>query len=304
MTWVLLALLAASADDRAADYVLGVDDVVVVRVLDLDEIKPDPLRIDMRGYINLPLVGRIQAGGRTVEQLEREIALRLDHVLHKPEVTVSVQEFRSQPVSLLGAVKNPGVMQVRGRKSLYEILSMAGGLNPDAGNWINITRRKESGPLPLKDVRQDDTGEFLIGRVAVKSVLEAKNPEENILIMPNDVISVPKAELVYVIGAVKRSGGFVLAEKEQVSALQALSLAEGLDRGASPKRAKILRQGKEGKRLEIAIDVKKIMSGKANDVPLVANDILFIPSSSMRTIGWRSLEAGMAIGTGWAIYRR
>mgnify|MGYP000312524630 CR=1 FL=1 len=150
---------------------------------------------------------------------------------------------------------------------------------------------------------QHDRGGWAAAAQA-KSVLEAKNPEENILIMPNDVISVPKAELVYVIGAVKRSGGFVLAEKEQVSALQALSLAEGLDRGASPKRAKILRQGKEGKRLEIAIDVKKIMSGKANDVPLVANDILFIPSSSMRTIGWRSLEAGMAIGTGWAIYRR
>lgn len=304
MTLALLMLLLAGAEDRREDYVLGIDDVVVVRVLDLDEIKPDPLRIDMRGYINLPLVGRIQAGGRTVEQLERDIALRLDSILHKPEVTVSVQEFRSQPVSLLGAVRSPGVMQVRGRKTLYEVLSMAGGLNPDAGNWINITRRKESGPLPLKEVRQDDTGEFLIGRVAVKSVMEAKNPEENILIMPNDVISVPKADLIYVIGSVKRSGGFVLAEKEQISALQALSLAEGLDRGASPTRAKILRQGADGKRQEIAIDIKKIMAGKANDVPLVANDILFIPSSSMRTVGWRTFEAGMAIGTGWAIYRR
>ncbi len=304
MIWLLVLLAISSSQDRPADYVLGVDDVVVVRVLDLDEIKPDPLRIDMRGFINLPLVGRIQAGGRTVEQLEREIALRLDNILHKPEVTVSVQEFRSQPVSLLGSVRNPGVLQVRGRKTLYEVLSMAGGLNPDAGNWIHITRRKEAGALPLKDVRQDDTGDFWIGRVAVKSVMEAKNPEENIVIMPNDVISVPKADLVYVIGAVKRSGGFVLAEKEQLSALQALALAEGLDRGAAPKSAKILRQGKEGKRQEIPIDIKKIMSGKASDVPLVANDILFIPSSSMRTVGWRTFEAGMAIGTGWAIYRR
>jgi polysaccharide export outer membrane protein len=109
---------------------------------------------------------------------------------------------------------------------------------------------------------------------------------------------------VYVIGAVKRSGGFVLAEKEQVSALQALSLAEGLDRGASPNRARILRQGKDGRRQEIGIDLKKIMSGKAKDVPLMANDVLFVPSSAMRTVAWRSLEAGMAIGTGWAIYRR
>jgi len=304
MRWILLALLIATAEDRPVDYVLGVDDVIVVRVLDLDEIKPDPLRIDMRGYINLPLVGRVQAGGRTVEELEKEIANRLDNILHKPEVTVAVQEFRSQPVSLLGSVRSPGVMQVRGRKTLYEVLSMAGGLNPDAGNWIHITRRKDAGPLPLKDVREDETGQYYIGRVTVKSVMEARAPEENIAVMPNDVISVPKADLVYVIGAVKRSGGFVLAEKEQVSALQALSLAEGLDRGASPNRARILRQGKDGRRQEIGIDLKKIMSGKAKDVPLMANDVLFVPSSAMRTVAWRSLEAGMAIGTGWAIYRR
>ena len=179
--------------------------------------------------------------GLSVEQLEAALTARLKEYLQDPVVTVSVSEFRSQPVSVLGAVNNPGVHQIRGRKTLFEVISEAGGLKNEAGNAIKITRRKEFGPIPLAGAAADPSGEFTVAEISVKSVMEARNPQENIQVQPNDVISVPRAELVYVIGAVKRAGGFVLSEREQISVLQALSMAEGLDRVASAPNARILR---------------------------------------------------------------
>ena len=158
---------------------------------------------------------------------------RFKAYVHDPVVTAGIAEFRSQPVSVLGAVKNPGVHQILGNKSLFEILSLAGGLSPDAGNIVNITRRKERGSIPLPTARPDATGEFIIADVGVKSILDAKNPEQNIVIQPDDVISVPRGDMVYVIGSVRRSGGFMLNEKEAISVLQALSMAEGLERTAA-----------------------------------------------------------------------
>ena len=297
---------APDAARRIASYVLGPEDQITVRVLDLDEFSPDNLpaiRVDMRGDVRLPLVGRLHVAGLTVEKLEGEIASRLGRLMNDPEVIVSVAEFRSHPVSVLGAVKNPGVLQITGRKTLFEVLSLAGGLNPDAGNTIKITRRLDQGPLPLPNVVRDPSGNFYVGQLNVRAVMEAKNPDENIEVLPNDVVTVPKADLVYVIGAVKRSGGFVLSEKEQMSVLQALSLAEGLDRVASPKNARILRQDSPGsQRKEMTVNVKLILDGSAQDVPLRANDILFIPTSAPKSAAMRAVEAAVTLGAA-AIYR-
>jgi polysaccharide export outer membrane protein len=213
-------------------------------------------------------------------------------------------EFRSQPVSVLGAVQQPGAHQVTGRKTLFEVLSLAGGLRQDAGYAIKITRRRAMGPLPLAGARPDPTGEFLVGEVNVRSVMEARNPQENITVMPEDVISVPKADMVYVIGAVRRSGGFVLSEKEHISALEALSLAEGLDRTASSKSTRILRLLDDGRRIEIPVDLEKILAGRAKDVSLQTNDILFVPTSGPKKVGLRAIEAAVQAGTGIVIFRR
>lgn len=305
LTLSLTVLLGADSSNSDSSYILGPDDEVVIRVLDLPEINERAVRIDMRGNINLPLAGRLRAAGLTVEELEAAIAERLQTYLQKPVVTVAIAEFRSQPVSVLGAVAEPGVHQVQGRKTLYEILSQVGGLKPDAGNVIKITRRKESGPLPLPNAKLDETGQFYIGEVRVKSIMEAENPEENIFVQPNDIISVPKAELVYVIGSVKRSGGFVLNEKESLSVLQVLSLAEGLERTAAPGKAKILRPAGDGStRQEIPVDLKKLMAGKASDVYMKANDILFVPNSAARAASLRAAEAAIQITTGIIIWRR
>ncbi|MDW8129032.1 MAG: polysaccharide biosynthesis/export family protein [Bryobacterales bacterium] len=285
-------------------YVLGPGDEIVIRALDVPEISDRSVRIDMQGLINLPMVGRVQAGGLSVEELEAELTRRLRTYVIEPQVTVSITQFRSQPVSVLGAVGNPGVLQLEGRRSLFEVLSLAGGLRPDAGDTIRITRRREWGRIPLPGAYEDASGQFWVAEVPVKAVMEAQNPEQNILVCPFDVITVPRAQMVYVIGSVRKPGGFVLGDREILTALQALSLAEGLDRGAAPQNAKILRASQGSPtRTEIPIDLKRILQGKASDVPLGPEDILFVPGSTSKNLAYRSLEAMFAIGTGFAIYR-
>jgi polysaccharide export outer membrane protein len=289
-------------------YILGPDDGVTINVVDLPELEAKALgviRIDHQGNIRLPLAGRIDAAGQTVEGLEAEIVKRLSGIMNTPEVSVSVAEYRSHPVSVLGAVRNPGVYQVTGPKTLFEVLSLAGGLNPDASNRIKIMRAASAGPLPLANASSDKTGEFYTAELNVKSVMEAKNPEENINVLSNDVITVPKADMVYVVGAVHKSGGFPLSEKEQISVLQAVSLAEGLDSVAKTSGARILRQSSPGaQRTEVAVNVQKILDGRAQDVPLQANDILFIPNSLAKSASMRILNAALQAGTGVAMYGR
>lgn len=289
-------------------YVLGSDDGLSVDVTGLPELDAKTVgivRIDHQGNIRLPLAGRVHAAGLTVEELETEITKRLTGIMNDPEVSVAVSEYRPHPVSVLGAVRNPGMYQVTGLKTLFEVLSLAGGLNPDASNRVEITRPVTSGPLPLAHTSFDKTGAFHIAELNVRDVMEAKNPEQNIPVLENDVITVPKADMVYVVGAVHKSGGFPLFEKEQISVLQAVSLAEGLDKIASAGKARILRQPSPGaERTEVTVDVNKIMDGSAKDVALQANDILFIPNSLAKSASMRALEAALQAGTGIAIWGR
>ena len=306
--WVV-ACLAQQAPDKIVKannvtaYVIGTQDEVSVRVLDFEEIKETPVRVDLRGEITLPMIGRVRAAGLTAEQLEIELKTKLAKYLLQPEVTVTLTAYRSQPVLVLGSVKTPGSIQLEGRKTLFEVISLAGGIAPDAGYTIKITRRKENGRIPLVGAVEDTTGQYSIADVAVKSVLEAKNPEENILILPNDTITVPRGNLIYVIGAVKKTGGFVLGDNESISILQALSLADGLDKMASPKDAKILRLSPgSATRTEIPVDVKKIFDGKTNDVPLGAEDILFVPNSKSRSAAMKAMEIGLGLGASALLY--
>src|SRR5580693_7409409 len=147
-------------------YTLGPGDQIIIRVLNLEEIDNRPVPIDLRGSINLPVVGRIQASGLTTEKLEAAIAERLKKVLVKPDVSVYLAEMRSQPVSLLGQVQTPGVHQLQGQKNLFEVLSLAGGLRQEAGPVINITRRLEWGPIPLPSASNDSTGRFSVASIA------------------------------------------------------------------------------------------------------------------------------------------
>ena len=305
---VLIFLLPACAQDKQekerSTYVLGSGDQVLVRVLDMDEIGRDPYQIDIRGNISLPMAGRIQAKGLTIEQLEDKIAERLKTVIKNPQVTVNVQEVRSQPVSVLGAVKQPGVYQLRGQMTLLESLSMAQGLREDAGYAVRIARQKDWGKIPLENATEDETGQYWVAEVSVKEIMEARSPEKNISLKPHDVVTVPKGELVYVMGAVKKSGGFVLGEREKVTALQALSMAEGFAQFSKETDAKILRKSNDPeKRLEIPVNLTKVLKGEIKDVPMESNDILYVPISGAKRVMAKTVDTAIAMGTA-AIWRR
>jgi polysaccharide export outer membrane protein len=297
--------LEAATPDNAGDvYVLGPQDSLNVRVVDMEEMGEDAYPIDLGGYITLPRIGRVHAGGLNVEQLQIELTKRLREYLQDPIVSVTVAEFHSQPVSIMGAVETPGVHQIRGNKTLFEVISEAGGLRDDAGNKITVTRQMANGALPLPNAITDPSGRYSIAELNIRSVMSAKNPQDNIPVKPYDVITVPKADLIYVIGAVKRPGGFELKERANMTVLEALSLAQGLDRAASSRKAKILRTDDVTRaRTELPVDVKSILDGKGTDQPLLANDILFIPSSSAKLASYRALEALVQTGSGIAIYR-
>jgi polysaccharide export outer membrane protein len=312
LLWLLLALVCGAVGQEAgpAVYTLGPDDQIVIRVLDLEEFgatttaADKPYRIDLRGFVNLPLVGRVKAGGQNIEAFEAELVGKLREFVKEPQVTVMVTEYRSQPISILGQVTQPGVHQLQGRKSLFEVISMAGGLKPEAGYTIKIVRKKQYGAIPLATAKTDTTGEYSVAEVSVKGIMNADHPEENLLIQPFDVITVPKAELVYVVGTVKKSGGFTLAERENVTVLQALSMAEGFGPQPADKECKILRRNGSSDRLEIPVNLNAILKGKAPDVPMQSEDILFVPSSMGKKVVARAAESAIALTTGLLIWRR
>jgi polysaccharide export outer membrane protein len=285
------------------NYALGPGDQILIRAIDVEEIDNKPVLIDRRGNIDLPVVGKLQAAGLTPDQLEAALAQRLTRVLVHPDVSVSVVELRSQPVSILGSVGAPGVHQLQGDKTLFEVLSLAGGLRTDAGYTVIITRQIEWGPIPLADATFDSTGKFSVASVNVKSIMAGTNPSENIHIKPNDVITVPRGEIIYVIGAVRKPGGFMLNDHRSLSALQILSLAEGLDRLAAGQKARIMRAvpGSDD-RAEIHLDLKNILAGKIPDVPLKADDILFVPVSAAKTAEYRTIDVLVGASTA-LIYR-
>jgi polysaccharide export outer membrane protein len=285
-------------------YLLGPDDQLEISGPELTDMSNKPVRIDGEGDIMVPLAGSVHVAGMTVQQTEQELNKALSKYIRHPQVVVNVAEVRSQPVSVLGAVNSPGVHQVQGHKTVLEMLALAGGIRQDAGYSIRITRQLEWGCIPLPGAQLDASSKFSVAEVNLRKIMDAKTPEENIQIFPHDVISVPKAEMVYVIGEVHRSGGFVLGEHRSISVLQALSLAEGLNTGADPRHAKILRLKPEAdQRVEVPVDVKDALNGKKPDMPLQGEDILFIPGSTGKKAALRGLEAAIQTGTGLAIWR-
>jgi polysaccharide biosynthesis/export protein len=309
---VLASMGAARGEDKVTPvagklYRLGPGDEIRVQQPNAEELDGKTARVDDRGFVNLPLAGRLQVGGLTVEDSESLVSSSLKRLLVNPQPVISITEYRSQPVSVLGAVNTPGVIQLQGRKTLVEMLSMAGGLRPDAGAEVQVTRRLEFGRLPVAGESADPSNEYSIARINLATLLKGSNPADNIIVFPQDIISVPRAELVYVTGDVRKPGGFPVSGGA-VSILQAVSLAEGLGPQAAPKNAKIFRPREDGavtaEKTEISVNVAAILAGKSEDFALKPRDILFIPDSTSKKAGVRVAEAAIQAATGIAIWGR
>ncbi len=289
----------------ATEYVLGAGDQVVLHVTDMEEVSDKPLIVDPDGFIDLPVAGRIEAGGLTLVQLKALVAEKLARYINDPSVTVNLNRSGSQPVSVIGEVNAPGVQQLAGERRLLEVLSLSGGLKADAGPNVLVTRQPRFGGINSTHARMDPSTGYTVATFSLDDLTSSRAPEDNIVIEPNDVISIPKAELIYVVGDVKKAGGFQLSTHPTLSLTKAISLAEGLAPDNAASRARILRTapGGDGTLREIPIDVKKIFEGKAPDVQLMADDVLFIPHSGGRVFARRAAETALGLTTGLLIYR-
>jgi polysaccharide biosynthesis/export protein len=286
---------------RLHDYVLGPDDEITIFSVQAEEIANKQFRIGTSGDLNIPLVGRVHAAGLTVEGLQDEINNRLKNYIKEPDAAISVTQSRSQPVSVFGSVAKPGIVQLEGRKTLIEVLTLAGGLSNDAGSRIKITRMHQYGPIPLPTAKTD--GDYSIAEVNANSLRDATEPQDNIQIMPNDVIAVSRADIVYVIGEVRKPGGFVLNDRKNVSLIEALARADGPGVTAAVKDARIIRPVPGSERIEIAVNLDAVLKGKAKDVMLQADDILYVPNSYVKGAWRKTLDTTISLTTGMLIYR-
>jgi polysaccharide biosynthesis/export protein len=264
-----------------ANYVLDANDQVLIRAFQVQEIGERPYRIDMDGNIDLPLVGTVKAGGLSVDQLEAELVKRLSTYVRNPQVSVTVVVYRSEPVFFIGAFRAPGIYTLQGKRTLVEMLSSIGGLQPYASRRITVTRRLDYGPIPLPNAVTDKAANTSTVEISMGSLHDQVNPAEDIVLQPYDQISVSRAEMVYIDGEVNRVGAVELGERDSLSVIQAISMSGGLTRDADIQKVRILRPVmNSSKRAEIPVNLKLILAGKSNDYPLLPNDLLYVPRST------------------------
>ena len=138
--------------------------------------------------------------------------------------------------------------------------------------------------------------------IDLNRLLYTRDPGLNIEIKPLDTVAVSKADVVYVIGAVKKPGGIVLDDRPTVTVIQAISMAEGFSGTASRGGARIWRARQDGSKIEIPVNLTKVMKGKAEDVTLAANDILYVPDSTRKVATSRAIDASVSTLSAWLIW--
>jgi len=275
------------------NYLIGPDDVLSIDVFNVPDLRKT-VRVSNDGTINVALLGDVKAVGLTAAQLRQELELKWGQkYLEKPQVSVFIREFHSQPVSVVGAVGKPGIYQVPGPRTLIEVLSAAGGPARNAGPKVVVERKGGFGTLELVDGMRLVDPEKL--EIRLQRLFYAHEDALNMEIKPHDTIIISKAGIIYVVGEVKKPGGFRLEDQDSFTVLQSLAMAEGLNWSASKRRAEIIRREPDGSLTETRVDLGNILKGKGKDLELAADDVLFVPSSAGKVGGKRTAES--VVGT-------
>jgi polysaccharide biosynthesis/export protein len=267
---------------------VGNDDLLGITVYDSPELTRT-VRVDSSGEIRLPMLQKhIKAAGLYPDGLESSIsaALTEEHVLVDPVVTVAVVEYRSRPISVAGAVRTPITFQATGSVTLLDALSQAGGLGENAGPEILVSQKSETPGGSRSD---------LVERIPVRGLLNLVDSSLNLTLHGGEEVRVPEAGKFYVLGNVHKPGQFLMTDGSESTVLKALALSEGLDH-YSGNIAYIYRSDGATGRHEIPIELKRIMNRKASDVPLLANDILYIPEATGRKNMLTALDRLSGIG--------
>jgi polysaccharide export outer membrane protein len=275
------------------EYRIGKDDFVQIVVFDVPSLETSA-RVSASGTISMALVGELSAASKTPRELEQlvESTLRAKKLVNEPQVRVLVREYASQPVSMMGAVRVPGIYQIKGQKYLLEMLAMAQGLDQAlAGQTIHVYRR------------ESELGDAIQTSINVEDLFEKGKSELNIPIKAGDVINVLPAGSIFVVGEVTRPGEYVLRQGKNVTVTKALALGGGFNREAKKNQSLIIRLHSDGTREEIKINAQKILDGSLDDVALMENDILFIPSNKVKNGIMKALDQSIQVVTGRMIYR-
>jgi len=346
--------LSSSLRMMPHDYVIGPGDLLGIYVFDVEELSRD-VRVSQTGTIGIPLIPvRVHVAGLTEMQVEQKIAelLEANGLVTHADVSVSVKEHKSKPITVVGAVAHPMVYEADRAVTLLEVLAEAGGISSDAGDTIIVSRPSQDAPdsgappeigpeqpLPAdaagaraSTTPQNATKDPASATTAAASgtaagssspsanaeppaltntitvnlsdIMETGDTKNNIALQAGDVVTVPHAGVVYVLGAVSRAGGYVLSnDRTQLTTLKILSLAGGLTRTAKSDKAVIVRKDNAGQQHEVQIDLKKVLSRQAEDLQLQPSDILYVPESGSKQALFRAMEFGLALGSGVALYR-
>jgi polysaccharide export outer membrane protein len=257
----------AQTEGRATTYRIGPRDLIELRVFETQELNGS-FRVSEDGDVTLPLVGNVKIAGLTEsEAAERIKGVLEEKALQRASVSVQVMEYRSRPISVIGAVRQPGNLSFAGRWTLLEALTAAGGLSDSHGAIVHVLRRAENSLSDQVSIRADD-------------LLVRADPRVNIPIFPGDLINVPgEIEVtVYCLGEVERPGPVPFKSSQRMTLLTAIAQAGGMTDRASSKIL-VKRTDINGKTMEIAADYKRILTGKASDIELQPGDIIVVKES-------------------------
>jgi polysaccharide biosynthesis/export protein len=284
-------------------YMIGVGDILDIHVNDEDRVT-GRYQVDQDGKVSVPLLaGALAAAGTTTFELSSRLReeLKKQDILREPAVTVLIVRGMTQNVSVLGAVMRPGTYPIEKPTTVMDLISLAGGLAPNAGSTATISHQADSHVPAVVNASvttnnaSATTSKDSIFSINLTSLMSSKDPAANVTVRAGDVITVSTAPVVFVVGAVTRPGAFTVQDaKSRMTVLQAVAMAEGTTSVASLGKTIIVRQSSsDTERTEIPVDLKQVMRGKQKDEILEANDILFVPESGLKA----SLQKMGQIGT-------
>ena len=273
--------------DPYRDYKIGPDDLLEISVFDVEKLNKT-VRVSSQGNISLPLIGTLRVKGLTANELEKEIReLLAEKYLQDPQVSVFVKEYRSQRISVIGAVEKPGIFEVSGQKTILDLLAMAGGLKEDAGQLLFLIRPNSS-TRPIEEAAQraeriehgfskPQTFVIDLEDLLVKGDLTLNAP-----LLHGDLLNIPMSGKVYVAGEVKAPGGFPIKGKS-ITVGQAVIMAGGPTSKADGPETKIFRYaGKEKGKEVLSVNLDAVEKGQEEDLILKENDIVMIPKSGRK----------------------
>jgi polysaccharide export outer membrane protein len=263
-----------------------VGDTLDMKVFGVPEMSQE-VSVNDAGELDLPWIGAVHVAGVTIEQARSAIekTLREKGFINEPRVTLTPKDVAGQTVSVMGEVAKPGTYQPVNSRLLMDQISVAGGITPKAGKTALITHRDDLGPP-----------------VRVQLDIDSATHASTVTIEPGDMVVVPRAGVVYVVGDVNRPAGIVM-ENGRMTVLEAIALAGGVSSTASLNGTRILRRTPQTIE-EIHVPLKPILSAKVKDTELQANDVLFVPGSKSKALGKRGSEVIMGVATSAALVWR